>query len=221
MQVLVVAPHPDDEVLGVGGGIAWHVAQGHEVRVGVLTRGHPALFSDDSIAQVRAEAQAAHQLLGVAHTYFCDELPAPALDTVPLHAITRVISGWLQEFRPTLLYLPHRGDIHRDHQLAYEAGLVAVRPGYSSVRRVLCYETLSETEWSGPAHEAAFVPTVFLDITAHLEAKLAAMRCYTSQLKAFPNPRSLENITALARLRGATVQLPAAEAFVLVRELLP
>jgi LmbE family N-acetylglucosaminyl deacetylase len=219
VRIFVLAPHPDDEVLGAGGAIAWHVARGNEVHVGILTRGHPAIFSEDSIAQVRREAGQAHELLGISRTHFCDELPAPGLDTVPHHVVTQVIRGWLQEIKPEVFYIPHRGDIHIDHRLAYHAALVAARPGYSSVRRILCYETLSETEWSGPALEDAFLPNVFVDISLHLETKQAAMRAYKSQLKSFPNPRSAENIEALARLRGATVQVPAAEAFILIREI--
>jgi len=219
MNELVVAPHPDDEVLGVGGTIARYTAGGDSVFVGVLTRGDAAIFPPEQIDQVRSEARAAHQELGVTGTYFNDSLPAPGMDTVARHEIAAVIGLWLREVEATVLYLPHRGDVHIDHRLAFEAGLVAARPGYSSVKRVLAYETLSETEWGAPTPQDAFMPNVFIDISDFLDVKVRAMQCFGSQIKAFPNPRSAEAIESLARVRGSTVQVRAAEAFSLVREI--
>lgn len=220
MRVFVLAPHHDDEVLGVGGTIAWHVARGDEVHVGILTKGNPAFYSAESMVQDRSEAHEAHRLLGVAKTYFCDDLVAPGLDTVPHYVVTDVIRSWLNDVEPDTLYVPHRGDIHLDHRQAYQAALVAARPGHSSVQRILGYETLTETEWSGPSHEDAFLPNIFVNISAYLEIKQTAMRAYRAQIKDFPNPRSVEGIEVLARLRGMTIQVPAAEAFTLVREIL-
>lgn len=220
MRVFVLAPHFDDEVLGVGGTIAWHVARGDEIHVGILTRGNPAMYSKEEAVQDYIEAEEAHGILGVTRTYCCQELYAPGLDTFPHHVVTGVISTWLQKVRPAVLFVPHRGDIHLDHRLAYQSALVAARPGYSSVQRILSYETLSETEWSGPSHEDAFLPNVFVNISEHLELKQKAMQAYRSQIKAFPNPRSIEGIETLARFRGATIQVPAAEAFSLVREVM-
>ena len=217
-RVFVLAPHPDDEVLGVGGTIARHTRDGDEVCGGILTRGNPAIFSNDFIQQGRAEAGDAHRLLGVKKTLFCDEIPAPGTDTVPLHKIAGIISKWLVSWQAETLYVPHWGDIHTDHRLAYQAALVAARPGYNSVNRILSYETLSETEWSSYSPEQAFLPTVYVDISDFLDLKKEAMSCFRSQLKDFPHPRSLDGIDALARIRGSTVMVGAAEAFVLVRE---
>lgn len=219
MSILVIAPHPDDEVLGVGGTMAKHIAAGEQVSVGIVTRGNPGVFPDEQVATVRAEAKAAHEWLGVSRTRFSDDIPAPGMDTVPQHDVVNLIRTWLDELQPKTLYIPHRGDVHIDHRLTFEAALVAVRPGYSSVRRVLAYETLSETEWSTATVQDAFLPNVFVNITAYLPDKLAAMNCYKSQSKEFPNPRSAQSIEALARHRGATIQAPAAEAFSLVREI--
>ena len=220
MKVFVLAPHPDDEILGAGGSIACHVAKGDEVHIGILTRGNPTIYGDEAIARVRTEALQAHRLLGVTSTLFCDELPAPGLDSVPCHLVADKIRSWLQEIKPALLYTPHAGDMHLDHRVAHHAALVAARPGNHGIVRILSYETLSETEWSGPSLDVAFVPNVFRDISPYLERKLAAMRLYQSQEKEFPHPRSIRAIEALARLRGSTVQVQAAEAFVLVREVL-
>ena len=117
-----------------------------------------------------------------------------------------------------VLYLPHRGDLHADHQAVYLAGLVAARPiNGCSVKKLLCYETLSETEWSPPHGDAVFIPTVFVDISEYLETKIEALSCITSQLRDPPHPRSLDIVRALARFRGSMAGLMAAEAFSLVR----
>lgn len=220
MNILVVAPHPDDEVLGAGGTIARHVADGDEVHVVILTRGNPEIFSEASIQQVRVEAEKAHKILGITATHFCDDFPAPGLDSVPQHKISAAIHSWLSRISPSVLYLPHRGDIHLDHRIVYYAAMVAARPGYSTIQKILCYETLSETGWSGPIPEEAFLPNVFVDISNYLEIKKAAMSEYRSQLKNFPNPRSLQGIDSLAKMRGATVQISDAEAFILIRDVL-
>lgn len=219
MNVLVLAPHPDDEVLGCGGTICRHVAAGDSVSVVVATRGISELFSDEFIETGRREAQAAHSLLGVADTRFLD-FPAPALDTVPRYVLAGAISDSIREIRPEVLYVPHHGDIHSDHFHLHQAALVAARPLEGSpVRKILAYETLSETEWAPPQMDAVFYPTVFIDISSYLQKKLDAMACFESQLKPAPNARSLRNITALAHYRGSTVACDAAESFMLVREI--
>jgi LmbE family N-acetylglucosaminyl deacetylase len=218
-KVLVVAPHPDDEVLGCGGTIARHAARGDEVHVLVVTRGAPDIYSWEAVEKGREELRAAHTLLKVSGIHFLD-FPAPKLDTIPGYKLADAIGEVIRSVCPNILYLPHRGDIHADHQVVYQAALVAARPiNGCSVNQILCYETLSETEWSDPFGDSAFIPTVFVDITDYLDYKLKAMNCYQSQLKQPPHPRSLQVIEALARLRGATVSLPAAEAFMLVREI--
>jgi LmbE family N-acetylglucosaminyl deacetylase len=218
MRVVVVAPHPDDEVLGCGGVMARHAANGDEVSVIIATRGAPELFSDESVERTRAEARCAHAILGARETRFLD-FPAPRLDVTPGHLLADSLARQFCELQAERVYLPHHGDIHTDHGRVYQAVLVAARPlSHCPVRQLLCYETLSETEWAPPTASAVFCPTVFVDISAYLPKKLAAMQCFASQLKAFPNPRSLETIEALARVRGSTISVPAAEAFVLVRD---
>jgi LmbE family N-acetylglucosaminyl deacetylase len=218
-RVLIVAPHPDDEVLGCGGVMARHAAEGAEVQVVVVTRGIEEKYPDSLIAQVRGELAEAHRILGISGVRYL-EFPAPRLDTIPRHELADAIRAVLSEFRPEIVYVPHHGDVHLDHGQVYHAVLVAARPlSNCPVRRLLSYETLSETEWSPPRPTAAFHPTVFVDIAEYLEKKLAAMACYRSQLKEPPNPRSLRNIEALARVRGATIDTHAAEAFMLIRDI--
>jgi LmbE family N-acetylglucosaminyl deacetylase len=219
MKVVVVAPHPDDEVLGCGGVMARHADDGAEVHVVVATRGIPELFAPELVARGRAELAEAHRILGVSETRFLD-FPAPRLDTVPRHELADALRKVFYDLGATIVYLPHHGDIHADHGHVYHAGLVAARPlAGCPVRRVLCYETLSETEWTPPIDGAVFFPTVFVNIEKQLQRKLDAMACYKSQLKQAPNPRSLDVLRALAQLRGSTIHAPAAEAFELVREI--
>lgn len=219
-KVLVIAPHPDDEVIGCGGTIAHHTTLGDEVQVAVVSRGAIEMYALEEEEQVRQELADAHQILGITAVHFLD-FPAPKLDTIPGYQLADAIRQVIQSFHPTLIYLPHRGDIHVDHQAVFQATLVAARPiDRCPVRKLLCYETLSETEWAAPSGSDAFVPTVFVDITNHLELKLKAMTCYQAELKQPPHPRSLAAIESLARLRGATVSLPAAEAFMVVREII-
>lgn len=218
-HVLVVAAHPDDEVLGCGGTIARHIAEGDTVSVVVVTRGTPQVFAQTQVEQVRHELAAAHRVLGISTLHFLD-FPAPKLDSIPNYEIAERLQALFRQQAPDIVYLPHRGDLHADHRAVYYATLVAARPnGRSSIKRLLSYETLSETEWAPPVAEDAFLPTVFVDISARLDCKLEAMKCYASQLKPPPHPRSLQAITALAKLRGAACGCEAAEAFSLVREI--
>lgn len=216
--VLVIAPHPDDEVLGAGGVIARLAAEGAEVNVVVVTRGRPPHFAEALVDQVRGEAEAAHRILGVHRTYFLD-LPAAALDTVAHRDINEALGGVFRSVEPERVFVPFPGDIHLDHQVVFQSAMVASRPTAAAFpRAVYAYETLSETNWNAPYVTPPFVPTVYFDITGHLDAKLEAMRAFASQLRPPPHERSLASLEALATLRGSTVGVRAAEGFVLVRQ---
>jgi len=218
--VLVVAPHPDDEILGCGGVMARHAAAGDEVYVAIVTRGAPELYSAEQVTQTRAELKQAHDVLGVKSVQYLD-FPAPRMDTVPRHTVADAIRRVIRQWKPHAMYVPHFGDMHFEHGLTYEACLVAARPhGEVTVRRILAYETLSETEWGPPISGQAFQPTVYVDIAPFLPKKLAAMACMKTQLFPAPHSRSLENLEALAKLRGSTISASAAEAFMLVREII-
>jgi LmbE family N-acetylglucosaminyl deacetylase len=218
MTVLVFAPHQDDEVLGCGGVMARHVRNGDSVHVVVVTRGVPDLFPPELIERTRGELRTALSLLGVTEARFL-EFPAPRLDTIPRGELAEALQKAIYDIKAEVVYVPHRGDIHHDHQAVFEAALVAARPSKECpVRRLLAYETLSETEWAAPFADNAFIPNVFVDISDVLGLKLQAMSCYQTQLKDAPHPRSLAGLEALAHLRGFTIGVPAAEAFMLVRE---
>ena len=165
------------------------------------------------------EALAAHTFLGVSETFFFD-YPAPELDTVPIADLSRDFARIINENKIDVLFLPHRGDIHNDHKVVFNAGLVAARPvGSYTVKEIYCYETLSETEWAAPFADDAFIPNYFINIESSFDAKMQAMSFFKSQLREFPNPRSLETIETLAKFRGATVGLKRAEAFMIIRQI--
>lgn len=222
-KVIVIAPHADDEILGCGGTMAKHINQGDVVYVAVMTNAHvgaPELFSKQSIQQVREEAQQANDFLGVKELFFFD-LPAPQLEQYPQYKIANCINKLIKKLKVDVVYIPHKGDLHMDHGAIYNATVVATRPSADqSVKEIYVYETLSETEWGHPTPDACFIPTVFNKLTKNeLEKKLNAMEKYQSQLKPFPNSRSIEVIRSLAHLRGATVSCEQAEAFMMVRKI--
>ncbi|MGH8542187.1 MAG: PIG-L deacetylase family protein [Gammaproteobacteria bacterium] len=219
-RVLVIAPHPDDEVLGCGGTMARLADAGAEVFVAVVTRGCPPLFTAAQVATIRKEAHAAHALLGVRRTFYLDQ-PAAQLQGVPHSTLNDAIGAVLKETEPDTLLVPFIGDIHLDHQLIFTSSLVAARPHSARFpTTILSYETLSETNWNAPHVTPSFMPDVFVDIGATLERKLQAMSLYASQVRDAPHERSLAAVRALATLRGSTVHRTAAEAFILVREVM-
>lgn len=217
-RVLVLAPHPDDEVLGVGGTMARLVDEGHEVYVAIVTRGDEELFNPELIAQGRREAQKAHRILGVRETRFLDQFPAAKLDTVPHYQLNSAIAELIQSIKPAMLFVPFYGDIHKDHRLVFESALVAARPDPgATVKEIYAYETLSETNWNAPTITPAFTPNVYFDISQSIDRKLEAMAVFRSQLRDFPHERCLEALRALSQLRGASVGADNAEAFMLIR----
>ena len=219
MKVLVIAPHADDEVIGVGGTISKRNNAGDEVYVCIVTRGYEPLYSDKYVEQCKHEALQADKLLGVKKTFFLD-FPAVNLENVPRHEFNGSIFNIIQEIMPDEVFIPHRGDMQIDHQMVVDAAMVGLRPKYEHiVRRIYAYETLSETGWNVPNVQNEFIPTVYENITETLKIKLDAMKLFQSQVEEFPNARSVESIEALAKFRGTTVNLNAAEAFVLVREI--
>ena len=219
MRALVIAPHPDDEILGVGGTIARLTEAGHEVHVTIVTSGQPPLFDEQSVKRVRAEALVAHRIVGIESTRFLEGFPAAGLDTVPGHLLNAAIAQELDALRPDVLFIPFGGDIHNDHQRVFTSALVAARPSRDRViGTVLAYETLSETNWYAPPITPSFSPNTFVDIAQFLELKISALRAYQSQLHEFPHERSVEAARALAAIRGATAGVAAAEAFILIRQ---
>ncbi len=223
MRILVVAPHADDEVLGVGGTMARYADLGHDVIVAIMTGhgedGPHPLFPKSAWDVVRAEAKEAHAILGVKETIL-EEIPAVMVSDQALWQLNQITLDVLQRVRPDVLYIPFLYDLHKDHRELAHSFSVAWRPNSElgrSVREIFAYETVSETHWNMPYMEPGFLPNQSVDITRHLDKKLQSLRCFKSQMRDFPDARSVEAVDALARWRGSQMHLPAAEAFVVIR----
>ena len=215
MNILIVIAHPDDETLGMGGTIAKY-AKDNEICVLILTEGVTARYSREIIKKQRKDAINAGKMLGVKEMLFAG-LPDQQLDTMPLIKIIEPISEIIRKIKPEIVYTHYWQDINQDHKKVFEATMIATRPFKgSSIKKVLCFETPSSTEWAFPY---TFSPNVFEDISPTLETKIKAFTAYKREKKASPHPRTPESITHLARLRGAQVGLNAAEAFALVRKI--
>lgn len=220
MNVLVIAPHPDDEIIGCGGTIARLIQQNCSVFVLILTKGMLPLFTEEIAIRAHMQALNSHEFLGIKETIFFD-FPATALSRVDHSDVNIKISQVLKKIKPELLFIPFNADIHIDHQCAFTSSLVAARPDRNEYpRKILAYETLSSTNWNAPYLTPGFHPNIFFDITHYLQIKLNAFKIYQDQIKDFPHERSLEALTALATLRGCTIHRPAAESFVLIREVI-
>jgi LmbE family N-acetylglucosaminyl deacetylase len=219
--VLVIAAHPDDEVLGCGGTIAWHAARGDQVHVAIMAQG---LFSRGTPAEaeqaaLRSACKNANAILGVA-SLECFDLPDNRLDSLDLLDIVQQVEALVQRHQPGVVYGHWSGDVNIDHRLLHEAVVTACRPqpGHP-VHTLLFFEVASSTEWQIPHSAPAFLPNWFNDISQTLDAKLRALDAYAMEMRAWPHPRSVRAVEHLARWRGATVGVDAAEAFVLGRRL--
>lgn len=219
-RVLVFAPHPDDEILGCGGTMIKNIKAGNEVYVCIVTRGQQPYFSDERQIRNQADAVECHKSIGVKETIFLN-FPAAALETVNRFELNGKLHDVVKRVQPDEVFIPHVGDMQKDHKIVNEACMVALRPKYfPQVKRIFCYEVLSETGWDVPNIQNAFIPNVFVDITNELEEKKAALSYFSLQVSDFPDARSAIAMDALAKYRGANMFWNAAEAFVLVRELL-
>ena len=222
-RVLVVVAHPDDEVLGCGGAMARHAAQGDRVHVFILGEGAMARHALPTgkgrreIERLRHAAQRAARILGV-HKLALEPFPDNRFDTVPLLELVKMVERVKARIRPETVYTHHGGDLNVDHRRVHEAVLAACRPQPGeSVKRVFAFEVLSSTEWGGTVGAGAFQPNWFVDISKTLQKKLAACRAYKTEFRRWPHPRSLEGVKVLAQQRGMSVGLRAAEAFMTIR----
>jgi LmbE family N-acetylglucosaminyl deacetylase len=219
VHILVIAAHPDDEVIGAGGTIARHVARGDKVYRCIVTEARAPRWSEDIRRQARRQLDCAQAVLGTEETFVCG-LPTVELNTVPYIDLCSALQRVVDQVRPEAVYTTPRDDLNQDHRLVYEATLVATRPlPGCSVRRLLSYEIGTQSRFGLPPGSCGFVPNVFVDISAYLDVKLEAMRCYEAELRAHPHPRSLKGIRLLAEERGLSIGMAAAECFQLVREL--
>jgi len=218
MKTLVIAPHPDDEVLGLGGTLLRRKAEGAELAWLIVTGISTANGWKQDQVDLRAEEIArVKEFFGFDHVFKLD-FPTTQLDRIPVGDLVSGIADAFKSFQPEEVFLPHPSDVHTDHRAVFDAAAACTKWfRYPSVKRVLAYETLSESDF-GLGTELGFRPNVFVDIAPYLEGKLEAMNIYASEMAPFPFPRSHEALRALAKLRGAASGYQAAEAFQLLRE---
>lgn len=222
-SVLVIAAHPDDEILGCGGTIAQHRKSGHSVAVlimadGISSRGGLSRkFSPKDLQERQQSAHRANEILGVNKLTLLS-YPDNRMDGVVLLDVVRDIEKELDKHKPSIIYTHHAGDVNIDHSIVHDAVIVACRPqpGHS-VRQLMFFETLSSTEWRPPASRSLFAPNWFVDISESIDLKLQSLAAYVSEMRDFPHPRSLAAAEHLARWRGTSVGVTAAEAFELGR----
>jgi LmbE family N-acetylglucosaminyl deacetylase len=219
-HVLVIAPHPDDELLGCGGTLLRHLAEGDEVHWLIATAMHKSDgFSTESIAQRADQIERVHQAMGFSARHELG-LPTTRLDTLPLGDLVSAIGNVVETVQPDTLYLPYGGDVHSDHGVVFAAARGCSKWfRYPSVRRVYVYETPSETDFALPPDGPGISIQRYVDIGAHLEKKLDVLSLYSSELGDFPFPRSIEAVTALAKIRGAAAGCLAAEGFQVLKEI--
>ena len=226
-SVLVVAAHPDDEVLGCGGTIARLTDEGHKVHVLILAEGitSRSMVRDrqsktEDLSALGSCAQKANAIVGSASLKMCD-FPDNRMDSVDMLDIVKVIEGEILRHKPQTLFTHHRGDVNVDHTVIHDAVIAACRPQLQHpVRQLLFFEVASSTEWRPPASGTSFAPNYFYSIENSLARKLSALAEYSEEMRAFPHPRSIAAVEYLAKWRGASVGVAAAEAFMLGRAIL-
>jgi LmbE family N-acetylglucosaminyl deacetylase len=214
-KILVIAPHPDDEVLGCGGTVKKHIKEGDDAFLCIVTKTYAPDWTEKYRKDKLIDIKKSNAVLGFKKTYFFG-FPTVKLDTIGQKELNDTIGSVIKEVDPDVLYIPYVGELNQDHRLVFEACLVSARPLGNKIKKILAYETFSGAAWG----VKQFVPTVFVDITGTLKDKLKAMSCYRSEVKKYPHPRSLESITILAKKRGVESGLSAAEAFVVIREII-
>lgn len=221
-NILVIAAHPDDEVLGVGATIN-KLSNDNDVYILIVTEGCSSQYKGHDVEKIIADkkgmAKKAARILGAKDVIFGD-LPDMKLDTVPHIDVNKVIEDAVDKIKPEIVFTHHFGDVNLDHQMVYRSTLVATRPSVGScVKKIYTYEVLSATEWQSSQTSHIFVPNTYVEVDSKmLEVKKQALKAYSIELRQYPHTRSEEAIDNLAAFRGQSVGVCAAEAFCLLRE---
>ena len=217
MNILNIAAHPDDELLGQGGTIARHALAGDRVTTLIVCEGSTVRYGQDAAAEIESHARDAGRILGVPDVRFLG-LPEQGLDGLRLIEVARRLEPLVSELAPEIVYTHSAADLNRDHRVLLEAVLVATRPyAAPSVREIWMCETASSSEWGGPPLLAPFQPQMYVDIGGTLDRKIRALECYEREVRPWPHPRSARAIRARAEYWGSHAGFPAAEPFQLVR----
>lgn len=225
--VLVIAAHPDDEVLGCGGTMARHADAGDAVHVVIMAEG---VTSRDrtrdrdrrcvELSRLGSAAKKANDILGTTCLHLLD-FPDNRMDSMSRLEIVKVVEDFIDDIHPSIIYTQHGGDLNVDHRRVHEAVVIACRPkpGNQWVRSLLSFEVASSTEWQIPGSAPLFAPNWYVDISDTLDKKIKALEAYGDEIFAWPNARSIPSVTHLARWRGANVGVDAAEAFIVGRHM--
>lgn len=218
VKTLVIAPHPDDETIGCGGTLLRLKSEGFDLAWMIVTGiTEEAGWKAGVVKCRRAEIQTVADMTGFDHVFELG-FPAAGLDTVPGRSLIGAFEKVFREFQPEQVFVPNRSDVHTDHRFVFDAAAACSKWfRYSSVKRVLAYETVSETDFALDG-ETAFQPNYYVDIERFMARKLEIMSVYASEIGSPPFPRSVENVKALALVRGSSSGFVAAEAFKLLRE---
>ncbi len=219
--ILIVAAHPDDEVLGCGGTIARLIKEGFEVYTLILGEGITSRDNmrdrkrrEEEITELKGEAKEANKILGVKEVFFYD-FPDNRFDTVPFLDIVKVVEKVKNSINPEIIFTHYERDLNVDHQIAYRAVITATRPlKGETVKEICSFEIPSSTEWRYPLN---FSPDIFFDISTTIDIKIRALEKYKTELRKYPHPRSLEGVKLIAKNWGIKVGLEYAEAFKVVR----
>lgn len=216
MKTLIIACHPDDEVLGMGGTIQKFSENG-EVYLCILTVGSEEDYTNEVLREKRKECQKASKLLGIKKVFFCD-FPTLMLDTIPQLKINKKIEEIIKEVRPEQVFTHFYSDVNQDHQIASRCTMIATRPTSAPfVKKVVCYEVMSCSEWGKLLNGAPL--NMFVDITPYLDKKIKALKIYKTEAHNNPHPRSPEKVRLFAMSRGSIINTEAAEAFQILREI--
>lgn len=220
MNVVVVAAHPDDEILGPGATLAKHARAGDAVHAVVLAEGATSRYEAGMKESLHEAGDRAARAIGFASIRF-ESFPDQRLDSVPLIEITQRVEKILETLDPAVVYTHFGGDVNLDHGVVARAVLTACRPyRFPGLRRLAAFETPSSTEWGAPCEGSGFRPNLFVDVTSTLDAKIAAIECYESELRPYPHPRSARALRERAAYWGSVAGRAAVEPFMILREML-
>ena len=217
-KVLVIAAHPDDEVIGCGGTIAKHIDLGDKVHVLFMTNGIDSRnnSTSDDVLKRKKSSEKVLDILGIENMHNFD-FPDNKMDSIPLLDVVQKIEKVVVELKPDIIYTHHIGDLNIDHKITHEAVMVACRPQKNmSVKEIYAFEVLSSSEWMTPKIDT-FSPNYFNNISNYIEIKRSALSCYDNEMRESPNSRSIENIIRLNALRGNSVAIDYAESFEILR----
>lgn len=224
-RILVVAAHPDDEVLGCGATISRFSMEGDPVSILLLGEGISSRYKRRSEARpallrgLQADAKAVARLLGAKSVAF-ENLPDNRFDELPILEIIKRIEKQIEKIKPEIIFTHHPGDLNVDHQATFRAVLTATRPTNGCpVQEIYAFEVPSSTEWAFQQFQPPFRPNVFIDVSRTMETKVKGMQRYKGECRPFPHPRSPQALRAIAQRWGSAVGFRHAEAFELIRAL--